>query len=95
VEGKIMHVARAVLYDFCDLGRGSTLRLLNGSNGIVLQGYLPGCGEAARDVCLAIAVACDVPLEVVGSPATVHDDVAPAKKIENLKGKSTGQCLLF
>lgn len=100
-----MRVARAVLYDFSDLGRGSTMRLLDASGAIVLQGYLPGCSEASRDVCLAIACACKVTLEVIGAPEDAPAPVATLDRTskyevrrpatEVIKGKATGQCLLF
>ena len=101
-----MHVTRAVLYDLTDVGRGSTLRLLDESGQILLQGHLCGQDSEIRDLCLRIVAACDVALEYVGPGASIRrspplltldpwQSYEVARPVEVRKGKSTGQCLLF
>ena len=82
-------VARAVLYDLSDRGQASTLRVLDTSGLILSQTTVRSDWPDGRRVCLAIAGACGLTLEVVGSPEPV------ASQVEVRKGRSTGQSLLF
>lgn len=106
-------VARAVLYDFSDRGEPSTLRLLDGTGLILSQTIVRGDWLDGRRVCLAIAGAFGLTLDVVGPPVTVRRsregasspdttldtpaqyEVKQPAKTEVIKGKATGQCLLF
>lgn len=63
-----MPAERLVLFDFSDRREPSTLRLLDGTGRILLQGYLPGDPAEVREVCLRLAAGLDLTLDCRGPP---------------------------